>query len=190
MEVTGVRALRLPVVLATLLIGGVAGCADNIQGAAPAASVSPAAPSAAGPASVPAATGAATATAAASVTATATAAPVGKAFPLTVTRRGGFAGVDDRVVIAADGSAVVTHRGKAPVRTSLSAGTMAELRQLLTAPEFTGRRTPSASPAVCADGFEYEIVSASVATAVHGCDAAHAIAQNPVLTLVAGLFQA
>ncbi|WIM98553.1 hypothetical protein ACTOB_002156 [Actinoplanes oblitus] len=112
-----------------------------------------------------------------------------KGFPLTVTRRGGFAGVDDSVRIAADGSAVVTHRGRPPVRTAVSAATMAELRQLLAGPASTGRGTSSVSPAVCADGYEYEIVTGSATTAVHGCDTAHAIAQNPVLTLVAGLFE-
>ncbi|WP_238165834.1 hypothetical protein [Kribbella caucasensis] len=43
-------------------------------------------------------------------------------LPLTVTRTGGFAGFDDRVVLGADGIASVSKRGKDPVRCRLDAG--------------------------------------------------------------------
>lgn len=43
-------------------------------------------------------------------------------LPLTVTRTGGFAGFDDRVVLGADGIASVSKRGKDPVRCKLDAG--------------------------------------------------------------------
>jgi hypothetical protein len=45
--------------------------------------------------------------------------PVGAGLPLTVTRTGGFAGFDDRVVIGPDGVATVTSRGKETVRCKL-----------------------------------------------------------------------
>ncbi|MFI6832760.1 hypothetical protein ACIBG5_36995 [Kribbella sp. NPDC050241] len=47
--------------------------------------------------------------------------PVGTALPITVSRTGGFAGFDDKVVIGADGVATVTSRGKATVRCKLDA---------------------------------------------------------------------
>ena len=43
------------------------------------------------------------------------------ALPLTVTRTGGFAGFDDRVVLGADGIASVSHRGQGLVRCKLDA---------------------------------------------------------------------
>lgn len=44
------------------------------------------------------------------------------AMPLTVTRSGGFAGFDDRVVLGADGIANVTSRGQNPVRCKVETG--------------------------------------------------------------------
>jgi hypothetical protein len=47
---------------------------------------------------------------------------VSPSLPLTVTRTGGFAGFDDRVVVGVDGIASVSQRGKDPVRCKLDAG--------------------------------------------------------------------
>ena len=44
------------------------------------------------------------------------------AMPLTVTRTGGFAGFDDRVVLGADGFASVSRRGQDPIRCKVEAG--------------------------------------------------------------------
>jgi hypothetical protein len=44
------------------------------------------------------------------------------AMPLTVTRSGGFAGFDDRVVLGADGIASVSRRGQDPVRCKVETG--------------------------------------------------------------------
>ncbi|MFD0521989.1 hypothetical protein [Paractinoplanes durhamensis] len=139
----------MSVVLAALLLGGVAGCATNEQPAAPAPAASPAIPM----------------------------------FPVTITRRGGFAGVDDRAQITADGSTVVTHRGKPPVRGSLPAGTMADLRQLLIAPDFT-----TDSPPVCADGYEYEVISASATTSIQVCGAPDSAEPARMVAIGATLF--
>jgi hypothetical protein len=48
-----------------------------------------------------------------------TASPSAGTLPLTVSRRGGFAGFDDQVLISADGVATVSSRGKDPVRCKL-----------------------------------------------------------------------
>jgi hypothetical protein len=44
------------------------------------------------------------------------------AMPLTVTRTGGFAGFDDRVVLGADGIASISRRGQDPVRCKVEPG--------------------------------------------------------------------
>ncbi|MFF1820963.1 hypothetical protein ACFVWG_26905 [Kribbella sp. NPDC058245] len=45
--------------------------------------------------------------------------PVGVGLPMTVTRKGGFAGFDDQVLVDADGNATVSSRGKETVRCKL-----------------------------------------------------------------------
>ncbi|GAA3344974.1 hypothetical protein GCM10020358_50290 [Amorphoplanes nipponensis] len=169
------------VLAAALLVCGATGCSDTAEpsspppvsapGSAPAGSA-PATSVPSSPAPVPSGTGTTTAAAA-------------KVFPLIVTRRGGFAGVDDRASITADGSVVVTMQGRPPVRSSLPAATMAELRRLLTAPDLTG----PASPAVCNDGFEYEFVGPSVNAKVQDCGASHGATMDAMLAVAARLFQ-
>jgi hypothetical protein len=109
------------------------------------------------------------------------------AFPLTITRRGGFAGVDDRAAITADGTAVVTRDGQAPVRTKLPAATVTELRRLLAAPEFSGGAVPSAST-TCNDGFEFTFVSPSATTVLLDCGDQQRTAPARMLALAGPLF--
>ena len=45
--------------------------------------------------------------------------PVGAGLPLTVSRKGGFAGFDDQVLIGTDGVATVSSRGKDTIRCKL-----------------------------------------------------------------------
>lgn len=56
------------------------------------------------------------------ITSTPTPTPTAGPLPLIVTRTGGFAGFDDRVVVGPDGVATVSKRGKDPVRCKLEAG--------------------------------------------------------------------
>lgn len=51
--------------------------------------------------------------------------PVGAGLPLIVTRTGGFAGFDDKVVIDTDGVATVSSRGKETVRCKLDQSLLA-----------------------------------------------------------------
>ncbi len=53
--------------------------------------------------------------------------PVGTGLPLVVTRTGGFAGFDDKVVIDADGVATVSSRGKETVRCKLDQSLLATI---------------------------------------------------------------
>jgi hypothetical protein len=174
---------------ATLLLVGVAACENNDQPSAlPSASALPS--------SAPAASASTTSAPSASLTpsGTATSAPSpesapAKAFPLTVTRSGGFAGVDDRVLIKADGSVVVTRQGQAPVRTTLPATTMADLRRLLTSPEFTGRTSSPDAAAVCNDGYQYEFTSPSGSATVQDCGTPHGATMDRMLAIVAKVLQ-
>ncbi|TWD73388.1 hypothetical protein FB561_7277 [Kribbella amoyensis] len=59
------------------------------------------------------------------------AAPTGEVFPVTVTRTGGFAGFDDRVVIGKDGVASVSQRAKDPVRCKLDPSLLTTLTTAL-----------------------------------------------------------
>jgi hypothetical protein len=168
------------VLLAAVLLVGVAGCGHNDRPfGLPSAAVPPSSAPAVSPPATPAPT-------AAAPSRTTTAAPA-KTFPLAVTRRGGFAGVDDRVLITADGTAVVTRQGRPPVRTSLPAATMADLRRLLEAPDLAGRAPATDASAVCNDGYEYEIVSPSATTIVHDCNTSHGATLDRMLAIVADL---
>jgi hypothetical protein len=53
--------------------------------------------------------------------------PVGAGLPLIVTRTGGFAGFDDKVVIDTDGVATVSSRGKETVRCKLDRSLLATI---------------------------------------------------------------
>ncbi|MEV6281862.1 hypothetical protein [Kribbella sp. NPDC051770] len=53
--------------------------------------------------------------------------PGGDPGPITVTRTGGFAGFDDKVVIGTDGVTTVTQRGKQTARCKLDAAFMTSL---------------------------------------------------------------
>ena len=192
-----VRTPRSVVLATALLLTGVAGCGGDDEQPSTAPPPVPASPASA-PASAagPAPTGATTPTRSRTATATATskpatprpATPATEAFPLTVSRQGGFAGVDDRVSIAADGSAVVTRRGGSPVRTSLPDSTMAELRRLLTSPDFARRSAP-ADRVVCNDGYEYEFTSRTTTVTVSDCGNPHGATMDRLLALVARLLR-
>jgi hypothetical protein len=77
------------------------------------------------------------------------------ALPLTFSRTGGFAGVDDQLTIAADGTVTVKRGSAAAPSTSLGAAKLAELNRLLADPALTGPTSPPAGRVVCSDGFVY-----------------------------------
>ncbi|MEU4624900.1 hypothetical protein AB0G04_33625 [Actinoplanes sp. NPDC023801] len=155
--------------LAVLLLAGLTGCTGDDRPAAPAAS----APAA----SLPAAPG---------PTENATT-PAAAPFPFTVNRRGGFAGVDDRARIDADGTVVVTTRERSSAPASLPAATMDELRRLLTSADFTGRAGTASAP-TCDDGFEYELATPEATVTVHDCGDPHGATVDRLVAISAGLF--
>ena len=172
--------------LTLLLTGGVMGCsttgsADSPDAipTIPAFSVPPASPSPA--ATAPATAGSPPATRPASSTPSAS-----TMFPLVIDRTGGFAGVQDRVSIEADGTATVTRRGQQPVRVSVPAADRADLRRLLAAPAASAAATPGKTP-VCADGFHYEITSPALTAVVEDCGGPHSAAVTAVLSIATRL---
>ena len=169
------RKPHLSVILTILFLAGVAGCTQQSPTSAepPATATGPASaatPSGAGPGPSPAGA--------------TSPARTDEAFPLAVTRRGGFAGVQERAMIAADGTVVVT-RGGSSARTTLPAGTVTELRRLLTSPDFAG----PAQATTCSDGYEYEFVGPSSTRRVYDCDGGHGATTDRVLAVIAELFR-
>jgi hypothetical protein len=156
---------RAALLLATLLLSGCTG--DDRSPAGNAASAVPESATT---------TGSATTT-------PATAAP----FPYTVNRRGGFAGVDDRAQVSADGTVAVTTRDRSVAPTTMPVATMDELRGLLTSPGFTAPATVASAP-TCADGFEYEMVTPAAAMTVHDCGDSHGPTIDRLIEISAGLF--
>ncbi|WP_432940895.1 hypothetical protein ACQPXM_32520 [Kribbella sp. CA-253562] len=62
----------------------------------------------------------------------------GDALPITVTRTGGFAGFDDKVVIGPDGLTTVTQRGKQTAKCKLEPGFLASLTAAVQQVDWTG----------------------------------------------------
>ncbi|GIE82452.1 hypothetical protein Aph02nite_84020 [Actinoplanes philippinensis] len=113
-------------------------------------------------------------------------APTAAAFPLVVTRRGGFAGVEDRAEIAANGSVTVTSQSRPAAKTSLPAASVAELSRLVTSKDFTGQAGRPELPA-CNDGYEYQVATPVSSVTVHDCGQPHAAPINRLLAIVVPL---
>jgi hypothetical protein len=160
---------RAALLLTTLLLSGCTGddrsSTGNAASAAPESTTTP---------------GSATTTGSATTPATAP-------FPFTVNRRGGFAGVDDRAEVSADGIVVVTTRDRSVAPKSVPVATMDELRRLLTSPDFTGGATAATAP-TCADGFEYRLVTPAASRTVHDCGDSHGATVDRLVAISAGLF--
>jgi hypothetical protein len=190
-----------------LLTLGVAGCDPNTT-ATPASSVAtaPASPSAGvalptdPPATSPVATTAPTTTPATTKpapggttatprsTPTATAA-TDRSLPLTLTRTGGLIGAQDQVTISANGTAMVSRDGAAPVRSSMSGTDLAQLRRLLADPALTQPATPSRKPGVCNDGYRYGLRTPGYSVVVDDCGRSRQPAFDQILDLVLPLLK-
>ncbi|BEL06775.1 hypothetical protein Q0Z83_049660 [Actinoplanes sichuanensis] len=108
---------------------------------------------------------------------------------MTVSRQGGFAGVDDHAEIAADGSVTLTGGGKPAEKTSLPAASVEKLSRWVTSPEFTAGSGKSDLP-VCNDGFEYKIATAAASVTVHDCGRPHGEPIDSILAIVTPLLNA
>jgi hypothetical protein len=110
-------------------------------------------------------------------------------FPtVTLTRTGGFAGVNDQYTVAPDGTLSIQGRGKPAARKKLTPAQLAELRALVTSPQLTAEaaRGPIKAPG-CADGFNYSVTVGS--TRLSGVDCGGMAEQAPTLWKVIRLVQ-
>jgi hypothetical protein len=138
---------------AVLLIGlALTGCASTTQ---PAGAASPSGPSAA-PSQPPAGTPTPTPP---------VSAPPSSYKPVPGTliqygRQGGFAGFNDQLTIAPDGTYDISRRGRAPQHGRLSAKELADLRAVLDSAHFADIPATNPAPGVIADGFTYRVAYA------------------------------
>ncbi|WP_433796144.1 hypothetical protein [Actinoplanes sp. CA-252034] len=170
-------------VLAALLLAGLAGCTSATPESTPSSSATPPPVSPA-----PSSTTASPAPTVSTTVASPAAPPAASAFPLAISRRGGFAGVEDRAEIAANGSVVVTSRDRPPAKTSLPAATVAELSRLVTSTEFTGQAGKPELP-TCNDGYEYEVAAPGWTVTVHDCGQPHSAPVDRILEIAVPLLK-
>jgi hypothetical protein len=113
--------------------------------------------------------------------------PRGRELPLTVMRVGGLAGTADQVTVEPDGTAVLTGRGRQPVRSAMPATDLAELRRLLTDPAFAAAASPTGATGVCADGYRYRLRTPKLSVVTDDCSKSRTPAVGRVLALVVPL---
>lgn len=129
----------------------VAGCGDG-SGANPAGASAPAGTSA------PASSATVPATEATAAPTGRPAAPPANAFTgLELAKSGGFAGVDESVSVKADGSWTRLENSKVVSTGKLTAAQLAGLRKLAADPALATEANRKATPARCADGFNYTL---------------------------------
>jgi hypothetical protein len=107
---------------------------------------------------------------------------------VTVARTGGFAGVDDRVVIGPGGSWSTTNRAGARRTGQLAAQQRDELERLARDPRLTAEATRIASPSTCADVYRYVVTVDPVQVSFADCpaDGDAPVAAAAIVRLVAG----
>ena len=109
-------------------------------------------------------------------------------LPLDFTRTGGFAGVNDHLSIAADGTVTIKRRSGAAKSTPLSTAKLAQLKRLLADPALTGPTQPPASRGtVCSDGFVYRFQTPSWTQVIDNCGKPNRPAVERVLQFVGQL---
>jgi hypothetical protein len=113
------------------------------------------------------------------VTATPTAAP-GLPAAVTITRTGGFAGVNQTITIQPNGDWVYSGRGKNEQGT-LAPGVVASLGSVVSQPAFlTEMRTKP--DGVCADAFHYAVTIGTESTSFEDC-----LVERPMVKQALGL---
>ena len=110
-------------------------------------------------------------------------------LPLEFRRTGGFIGADDRVSISADGVVTVSRKDVTGTPFTLDAARLAELRRLLTEPAPVEPASRPTKPAVCNDGYVYQIRTSSWSVATDDCSRQRRPALDPVLQLLVSLLR-
>jgi hypothetical protein len=105
-------------------------------------------------------------------------------LPLTLSRTGGIAGVQDQVKIDPDGTATVTHRSGKPTTTRLSAPELAALRRLVTDPALAREAKAADGAGTCADGFQYDLRTPALSMKTTDCGRSNRPTLAKIITLV------
>ena len=90
-------------------------------------------------------------------------APVGGAsaahpYPLTITRTGGFAGVNESITLASDGGwSYTSAKGKPAAQGTLAPADLAQVTQTVSNPAFGADVRAHKTGGTCADGFTYSV---------------------------------
>ena len=108
----------------------------------------------------------------------------GQPLPLTLSRTGGIAGVQDQVKIDPDGTATVTHRAGKPTTTTLSAKSLAALRGLLADPALAREAKAVDGAGTCADGFQYSLRTPALTMKTTDCGRSKQPTLAKLITLV------
>jgi hypothetical protein len=107
------------------------------------------------------------------------------AVPLTITRTGGFAGVNQTLEIAADGSWVYTDRRQNRTeRGSLTSAQQLALLRLIADPGFAEQLRTKRTSGVCNDTFRYVIKAGDVSASFDDCGGQNQPAVTAVLKAV------
>ena len=111
--------------------------------------------------------------------------PPGAAVPVSISRTGGFAGVSQRIEIAADGSWTYTDRRASVQQGKLTPEQLSSVQQRVNDPAFASQLNGSGGPKTCNDTFIYQIVAGEKRGAFDDCDAAVKPAVVAVVAAVA-----
>jgi hypothetical protein len=110
------------------------------------------------------------------------------AVPVSMSRTGGIAGVNQSIEIAADGTWVYTNKRNNQSETgTLTAAQRAELQRLVSDPAFSAdlgqRAVPKGKP--CSDGFQYTIGTTGEKVSFEQCGDGNATVVQAAIALVA-----
>ena len=91
-------------------------------------------------------------------------------YPLTITRTGGFAGVDESITLRADGSwSYSGSRGKPAAQGTLTPTELDQITRAVSDPAFPADVRPHRTEGTCNDGFTYSVTVGPETTSFEEC---------------------
>jgi hypothetical protein len=115
-------------------------------------------------------------------------APSATASTVQITRTGTIAGINQYIVIGADGAWTLTDRRRGGTRQGrLTAAQLTQLRRLLSDPALAAEAATKAPPGVCNDGLASVLTTGSLVVRDDGCGVGNRPATRAVLGFVANV---
>jgi hypothetical protein len=111
--------------------------------------------------------------------------PSAARLSVTLTRTGGLAGANDRVVINPDGAWVRTDRAGTQKRGQLSADQITELQRLANDPELMRESSLPSAKVTCADGRTYSLSAGTATVTYTDCTSARPEVAMQLVGLIA-----